>query len=163
MTNKELTGVSKMNETAANILSFLSERRRNTVYTAFSGLRADMKKKFGKEVNRKEFDDTFKQLATIGAGGLECSKRGVCLGFNWTMPIRQIAVILKGVQKVEAPAAKEEPKKEIKKEVKAAEAPTQSKPVTLIIIRRNRAHETIETDEAHVASLRPARAPELSQ
>ena len=149
MNNKKLIEVSKMNETAANILSFLSERRRNTVYTAFSGLRADMKKKFGKAVNRKEFDETFKQLQTIGAGGLECSKRGVCKGFNWSIPVRNVASLLKSEEK---PAAEE---------VKAA-APSEKSKVTLVIIRRNRAPETIESNEAQLAQLRP-RPVEASQ
>lgn len=150
MTNKDLMNVSQMNQTASEILSFVSERQRNTVYTAFSGLRADMKKKFGHEVNRKDFDDAFRELQKIGAGKLECSKRGVCLGFHWTIPIRQIGTILKNKDQVGQAVDALVVAKENQAAQKAAVKP---KNVTVVILRRGGTPKTIQVSENRLREL----------
>lgn len=147
LTNEKLMGVSSKNETAERILKMVAERRRNTIYTAFSGLRADLKKRDGKAVDRKEFDETFKELAAIGAGKLDCSKRGVCLGFHWTVPIREIGELLKNEGAAQDVVASIE--------VKAAET-TEKKThqtATVVIIRRNQSPQVIKTDEKHLKLL----------
>lgn len=151
MTNKQLKAVSGMNETAERILRMVAERQRNTVYTAFSGLRADLKKRDGKAVDRKEFDDTFKELAKIGAGKLECSKRGVCLGFYWSIPLRQLGTILKNKDEVGQPIETVVPAPQtnvvpLKKE--AAE-----KKVTVVILRRRGEPRTIQIPENRLREL----------
>lgn len=150
MNNKQLMGVSNKSETAGRILKMVADRRRNTVFTAFSGLRADLKKRDGKPVDRKEFDETFTELESIGAGKLERSKRGIFLGFTWSIPLRQLGTLLKNKDEVGKPVAA--PKQDVAEPHTAAQAGMRRK-VTLVIIRRNQAPETIQTDEAHLKAI----------
>jgi len=144
MNTKRLKNLMGKNETTDNVLNFIADRQRNTVYTAFSGLRADVKKKHGKEVNRVQFDSTFEELEAIGAGKVDKSPRGVYKGFTWSIPIRTIASVLRS-EPVAVEAAKPS--------VKDAVVSTEPKKVTLVIIRRNRKPETIETNEDQIAQI----------
>ena len=140
---KKLKTVFDENETAKRIGSFVSERKRNTVYTAFSGLRADLKKKDGKEVDRNDFDNTFRKLAEIGAGKLQCSPRGVCQGFLWQIPVREVGLVMKG-----------ETSNLIKNEEKLQEIPKERmagpRTVTLVVIRKGKKPKMVKADAADV-------------
>lgn len=148
MNNKQLMTVSAKTETSGRILRMVAERQRNTVYTAFSGLRADLKKRDGIAVERADFDATFEELEKIGAGQVDRSKRGVFLGFTWSIPLRQLGTMLKNKDEVGQPTViRAESKK-----TQAVETPARRK-VTVVIIRRNQKPETIQTDEAHLQGL----------
>lgn len=108
MDTQKLNKASQLSETAAEIMMFVAERKRNTVYTSFSGLRADLRKKYGHEVDREKFDATFKYLQDIGAGNIDQSPRGVALGFYWLVPVRQLGRLIKSSD-VRSKKAKKQP------------------------------------------------------
>jgi hypothetical protein len=138
MNAKKLNDLSSKNDTAARILKTVVSRLRNTKYTAFSGLRADLKKRDGAPVDRKDFDGTFTALEKIGAGKLQKTARGTCIGFTWAIPVRDLGVMLS--QALPQPISIEENPN-----------PRAAGKVTLVIIRRGQAPQTIEADESVVA------------
>lgn len=160
MNAKKLKELAAKNETARRILSMVGDRKRNTVYTAFSGLRADLKKRDGKEVNRPDFDATFAALEKIGAGKVQASEKGVMQGFHWSVPIREVGQALKATP--EAPRAKTILRPAVRADVVAAEKEEkvqpnvplvssdlpEKKPATIIILRKGHGAETFETDDA---------------
>lgn len=154
--NKDLVAVSKKSATAERIIRMIGERRRNTIYTAFSGLRADLKKRDRKAVDREEFDDTFRDLESIGAGKLELSPRGVFQGFHWSIPLRELASMLKNkpsVQKAVAQAVLAKTKKAIAVENHKAIASDLKKAVTVVILRKNQEPETVKIPEKRLREL----------
>lgn len=156
MKNEQLMAVSKKSETADRILRMVADRRRNTVYTAFSGLRADLKKRDGKPVHRKEFDQTFNDLQSIGAGKIDKSKRGTFLGFTWSIPIRQIGTLLKNkdqVGKAIDAAVVAKTNLEVAQANQEATKSDLAKKVTLVILRKNREPETVQVSEDRIRSL----------
>lgn len=159
MNTQKLKTVAKKNETAERIMAMVVGRQRNTVYTAFSGLRADLKKKDGKEINRVEFDAIFKELSQLGIGKVDITPRGVYKGFMWSVPIRELGQILKAPETSTEVnlAVAATPIKE------AAHSNGSSKKVTLVIIRKNRKPETIESNEEQVAQLSAPLPVALSQ
>lgn len=150
MNVKKLKELAEKNETAKRILSMVGDRQRNTVYTAFSGLRADLKKRDQKEVDRSDFDSTFQALEKIGAGKLECSPKGTCLGFHWSVPIRDVAFALKNQDQVQKPKTilRATPNVPF---VSSDDAEKQ--PATIIILRKGKGADTYETDEAHASQI----------
>lgn len=147
MNPKKLKALSEKNETAGRVLSMIADRQRNTMFTAFSGLRADLKKRDGKEVDRKDFDATFKELEKIGAGTLKCSEKGTCYGFTWEVPIRDVGAAIKGGSLVEGktPIVPTVPYQSSDASVK--------RPATVVILRKGKGAETFETDEAHAVQV----------
>lgn len=176
MNAKKLKELAEKNETAKRILSMVGDRRRNTVYTAFSGLRADLKKRDKKEVDRKDFDSTFQALEKAGAGKVQCSPNGVCQGFHWSVPIREVGQALKGTPdaprekevkakpktilrtgpstKVPAAVLQAEKEEAIKPNVAVVSSDLPEKnPATIIILRKGKGAETFETDDAHAQQM----------
>lgn len=167
MNAKKLKELAAKNETAKRILSMVGDRKRNTMYTAFSGLRADLKKRDRKEVDRKDFDSTFVTLEKLGAGKVQASENGVMQGFHWSVPIREVGQALKGTPEVAKPKLKTILRPKVRADVVAAEKEeavqpnvpfvssddAMKQPATIIILRKGKGAETFETDEAHASQV----------
>lgn len=150
MNGKELTKIVKMSQTAADIIQFMADRKRNTVYTSFAGLRADLKKKLGHAVDAAQLDAVFKELEKMGAGKLEYSpKRNVCLGFFWTTPVREIG---------------EAVKTNVVTDVPKEQAPTveRRKGFTVVLVRHNGQAQTVNMTEQQLMDLNIINAFEAS-
>lgn len=150
MNAKKLKELANMTETSKRVLEFISERQRNTVYTAFSGLRADLKKHDGKEVDRKDFNSTFEALEKIGVGKLDCTETGTCIGFHWSIPIREVGLIFKSdvVVKQVKPKTLLRRRRDEPVDVIRSLKPKIYKPsATIIVLRKGIGTDTFETNE----------------
>lgn len=158
MNAKKLKQLAEKNDTAKRILSMVASRKRNTRFTAFSGLRADLKKRDRKEAVRKDFDSTFAELEKMGVGKVQKTEAGTFVGFHWDMPIRDLAAALneKGEAKpktilrpkVPASVVAAEKEEKVQPNVPYASSDQSEKyPATIVILRKGKCAETFETDD----------------
>lgn len=147
MNASKLKEIARRTETSQRIINFIANRRRNTVYTAFSGLRADIKKADGKPIDQAGLELTFKELETMGVGKLIRTGRGTAKGFLWVQPIRDIGPALKMAETPVAPVTVEP------KEVGAVGATAGKSRVTVVLIRKNQPPITVERDEFDIKDL----------
>ncbi len=140
MDQKKLHQLGKRSETAARAIAMLAGRRRNAKYTAIAGFKADLKKKDGKPINSVELNHVFDGLEELGVGKVKRSKRGKIRGFTWKVKPTELARILTGEAFVEPKV--EEPRGLARKA-----------PITLVILRKNRPPQMVQTNEAAIRNL----------
>lgn len=148
MNASKLNEIARRTETSHRIIAFFAKRRRNTVYTAFAGLRSDLKKEGGgRPVDRAAMELTFKELEAVGAGKVIRTGGGTAKGFLWVQPVREIGIAM---MKAEEAPAEVKPENGSKGPVGATLARTNA---TVVVIRKGHPTVTIERDEDDLKGL----------